>query len=161
MSNGTEREEAMTWDGLSGLRAVLKAYDANCASTLDVINEARDTCEAALRAASETKPAATPHPEALAKEFEAWFYEHGGRMSEAMFDRIFAALRSGGDAGDAERVVNRIKSFISEHRISCVETVYQTDRVQEHATELIEDLCELVGYYNEDAALARKPEGKA
>lgn len=40
-----------------------------------------------------------------------------------------------------------IQNFIEENRISCAETIYQTDRVIENAYEFIESLTEIVGYY--------------
>ena len=36
--------------------------------------------------------------------------------------------------------------FIEAQQIGCPETIYQTDRVIEHAYELIEDVCNVVGY---------------
>jgi hypothetical protein len=37
--------------------------------------------------------------------------------------------------------------FIEEQRIWCIETIYQSDRVIENATEFIEDVCNVVGCY--------------
>lgn len=37
--------------------------------------------------------------------------------------------------------------FVAEQQISCPEAVYQTDRVIENAYELIESICDIVGYY--------------
>jgi hypothetical protein len=42
--------------------------------------------------------------------------------------------------------------FVTSNRIRSRETIYQTDRVIEHAYELIEGICELVGYYVEPDA---------
>ena len=42
------------------------------------------------------------------------------------------------------------RGFIEAQRISCAETVYQTDRVIENAYEFIEGVCERVGYYKGD-----------
>lgn len=42
------------------------------------------------------------------------------------------------------------QQFIEKHRISCPETIYQTDHVIENAYALIEEICEIVGYYEED-----------
>ncbi len=44
-----------------------------------------------------------------------------------------------------------VDSFIEKQRISCAESIYQTDRVIENAYTLIEDLANVVGYYVEDA----------
>ena len=40
--------------------------------------------------------------------------------------------------------------FIDEQRITCPEAVYQTDRVIENAYQFIEQVCELVGYKDEE-----------
>lgn len=37
--------------------------------------------------------------------------------------------------------------FIQEHKITCPETVWQTDRVIEDAYEFIEEICDVVGYH--------------
>lgn len=42
------------------------------------------------------------------------------------------------------------KEFIKAMRISCSETIYQTDRVIENAQEFIEEVCEKVGYYKDE-----------
>lgn len=42
---------------------------------------------------------------------------------------------------------NLCKKFIEEQEITCGESVYQTDRVIENAYELIENICDIVGYY--------------
>ena len=38
------------------------------------------------------------------------------------------------------------REFIAAQRITCPETIYQTDRVIENAYEFIEGVCERVGY---------------
>lgn len=47
------------------------------------------------------------------------------------------------------------KSFIEKQGIGCGETVYQTDRVIENALQFIEGVCEIVGYFEEDAEAAQ------
>lgn len=47
------------------------------------------------------------------------------------------------------KVEEIIKKFIEENKISCPECIYQCDWVIEHAYELIENLCDEVGYYEE------------
>lgn len=42
------------------------------------------------------------------------------------------------------------REFIDEQKISCAETIYQTDRVIENAYEFIEGICDIVGYCCED-----------
>lgn len=41
-------------------------------------------------------------------------------------------------------------NFIKRKDISCVETIYQSDRVIEGATTFIEQVCEVVGYVEYD-----------
>lgn len=41
------------------------------------------------------------------------------------------------------------QKFITDKAIICPEAVYQTDRVIENAYELIEGICDIVGYYEE------------
>jgi hypothetical protein len=43
--------------------------------------------------------------------------------------------------------------FITKQKITCPETIYQTDHVIENAYEFIEDVCDIVGYvkYEEDS----------
>lgn len=36
--------------------------------------------------------------------------------------------------------------FITKQKITCAETIYQSDRVIENAYEFIEEICDLVGY---------------
>ena len=42
------------------------------------------------------------------------------------------------------------QKFIEDNGIYCPETVYQTDHVIENAYEFIEDICNIVGYKEED-----------
>lgn len=44
-------------------------------------------------------------------------------------------------------VMNLVRKFIQDNKISCGETIYQSDRVGENSLEFIEQLCEVVGYY--------------
>jgi hypothetical protein len=46
-----------------------------------------------------------------------------------------------------ERVFNLCKNFIIEQRIYCGETIYQSDSIIENSYNFIEDLCEVIGYY--------------
>jgi hypothetical protein len=39
------------------------------------------------------------------------------------------------------------KNFVKDMQISCSETIYQSDKVIEEAYELIEQICEIVGYH--------------
>lgn len=40
----------------------------------------------------------------------------------------------------------RCQKFISDQGITVPETIYQTDRIILNACELIEDICDIVGY---------------
>lgn len=46
-------------------------------------------------------------------------------------------------------LVELCKKFIQENRITCAETVAQSDRVIENAYDFIESVCSIVGYYDE------------
>lgn len=50
----------------------------------------------------------------------------------------------------AEALVDHCKTFIQEQQIYCSESVYQMDHVIENAYEFIEDICEIVGYAEQD-----------
>ena len=39
-----------------------------------------------------------------------------------------------------------VETFVEKHGISCPESIYQCDRVIEDACQLIEELCNVVGY---------------
>lgn len=41
----------------------------------------------------------------------------------------------------------RCNEFVEKQRISCPETIYQTDWIIENAYEFIEQICNVVGYY--------------
>jgi hypothetical protein len=45
---------------------------------------------------------------------------------------------------------NKCLEFVESQRISYAETIYQSDRVIENAYEFIEDVCDIVGYNDED-----------
>lgn len=53
-------------------------------------------------------------------------------------------------AAKAEAVLALVEKFVKEQRISCHETIYQTDRVIENAYEFIEVLCNEAGYLESD-----------
>lgn len=43
-----------------------------------------------------------------------------------------------------------VKNFIKQNKIYCPETIYQSDMVIQNAYEFIEQLCDNVGYYDEE-----------
>lgn len=48
---------------------------------------------------------------------------------------------------EKDRLYELCFKFISEQKIDCAETVCQSDRVIENAYELIEGICDIIGYY--------------
>lgn len=53
------------------------------------------------------------------------------------------------DADSGAQLLELVRDFIAKHRISCPETIHQTDRVIEKAGGLIEELCDVAGYYSD------------
>jgi len=54
------------------------------------------------------------------------------------------------DTQKGAKLLKIMQAFIEKQKISCAETVYQSDRVIENAYELIQDICDVVGYYKYD-----------
>ncbi len=50
---------------------------------------------------------------------------------------------------DAE-LFDLCRDFIKDNEITCSETIYQSDKIEANALDLIEQICELIGYYEED-----------
>lgn len=51
---------------------------------------------------------------------------------------------------DNSRLTVIVKKFVKEQRITCPEAICQSDRVIENAYGLIDELCEVVGYLDEE-----------
>ena len=51
---------------------------------------------------------------------------------------------------DSSKLEEILRAFILKHRISCPESIYQTDCIIEDACCLIEDLVKEVGYYDHE-----------
>lgn len=49
-----------------------------------------------------------------------------------------------------EKLWNLCSKFIKDLDISCSETIYQSDRIVENSLELIEKMCDIVGYHKYD-----------
>ena len=49
-----------------------------------------------------------------------------------------------------EQLYNVCKKFIEHNRISCDEAIAQCDWVIENAYDLIGDICNIVGFYEDD-----------
>ena len=45
--------------------------------------------------------------------------------------------------------IKKIKAIIDKHEISCGEDIWQSDSIIENALPIIQELCEIVGYYKE------------
>jgi len=50
------------------------------------------------------------------------------------------------------KLLRACELFIDSHQIRCAEDCYQTDRVILEAPELVEEICQIVGYYEDDDA---------
>lgn len=50
----------------------------------------------------------------------------------------------------AAKVLEITRKFIADNRIACSETIHQTDLVIENAYDLIQQLCDVAGYHEED-----------
>jgi hypothetical protein len=49
-----------------------------------------------------------------------------------------------------KKLVLLCNKFIKDNKITCAESVYQTDRVIENAYEFIKQICEIAGYHKYD-----------
>lgn len=72
----------------------------------------------------------------------------------ALRERLAAGEQSDAEAVTDLQLTAIVRAFVEKHRISCPEIIYQTDYVIENAYGLIEELCDVVGYY-------QYPEGEA
>lgn len=43
-----------------------------------------------------------------------------------------------------------VKDFIQKEKITCAEKIFQSDNLYSLCPELVEQLCEIIGYYDED-----------
>ena len=61
----------------------------------------------------------------------------------ASYELIHAQLKQ------AQDLIAHCERFVRDQHISCVETVYQTDRVIVNAYQFIAGVCDIVGYYED------------
>jgi hypothetical protein len=54
------------------------------------------------------------------------------------------------DEQKGAQLLSLVRRFMTEQRISCPETIYQTDRVIENAYEFVDKACGIVGYPSEE-----------
>lgn len=50
----------------------------------------------------------------------------------------------------SEEKIEKIKAIIKKHEISCGEDIWQRDSIVENALTIIEEICEIVGYCEEN-----------
>ena len=50
----------------------------------------------------------------------------------------------------AKLLINLVKLYIQKHHISCPESIYQMDEPQVDAIDLVRELCEIIGFIEED-----------
>lgn len=50
---------------------------------------------------------------------------------------------------DAE-LFDLCKDFIKDNKITCAESIYQSNSIEANALDLIEQICDVIGYYEED-----------
>lgn len=48
--------------------------------------------------------------------------------------------------------IEKLKALIKKHKISCGEDVWQRDSIGTDSLEIIQEMCEIVGYYEEGDA---------
>lgn len=83
------------------------------------------------------------------KVWELEGYALRERMAAAPMVAVDAQSGAVSAVPEAEvKLLAIVRAFVEKHRISCAETIHQTDYVIEDAYGLIEDLCEVVGYYS-------------
>lgn len=58
-------------------------------------------------------------------------------------------MRPTKDQRRKQDLLDLCEAYIATQQISCAEAVHQTDRVSESALELIEGICEIVGYHQD------------
>ena len=61
-------------------------------------------------------------------------------------------------ASEAYELLKLCQDFIKEQKITCPETVFQCDWVIENAYEFIEQICEIVGYADEEDEIDNEEE---
>lgn len=52
--------------------------------------------------------------------------------------------------GNMDSIETIVENFIKQNKIYCPESIYQSDRVIQNAYEFIEQLCDIVGYYDDE-----------
>lgn len=47
----------------------------------------------------------------------------------------------------AQRLLEVCSDYIEHHELTCAESIYQKDAIYESAPELVEQICNVIGYY--------------
>ena len=50
----------------------------------------------------------------------------------------------------SDKLLEVCKKFVNDNHISCPDAIGQCDWIIENAYQLIHDICDIVGYYEED-----------
>ena len=95
----------------------------------------------------------TPDEQRVAKWLVTRMNNHMGAGADPIGFLLASYEHMHTELVNTRKLVDHCAQFIQDQRISCAETVYQTDRVIENAYEFIEGVCDIVGYY-EDPDLA-------
>ena len=95
----------------------------------------------------------TPDEQRVAKWLATRMNNHMGAGDDPIGFLLTSYEHMHAELTQARKLVDHCEQFIQDQRISCAETVYQSDRVIENAYEFIEGVCDHVGYY-EDPDLA-------
>jgi hypothetical protein len=45
--------------------------------------------------------------------------------------------------------IEKLKALIKKHDINCGEAIYQRDSISENALDILGEICDIVGYYEE------------
>ncbi len=73
----------------------------------------------------------------------------GENLQDCEYKSHFSQKQRGFNILKGSRLLTLCEKFIEENNICCPETIHQTDWVIENAYELIEGICEIVGYKEE------------
>ena len=49
----------------------------------------------------------------------------------------------------ARKLLKTVEEIIIKHRILCAESIYQNDSINEYLPEMMMEICEVVGYYDD------------
>lgn len=77
--------------------------------------------------------------------------EHENEALEERYRALFRVAEEYANTFQAAKLlIGLVKSYIQKHHISCPESIYQMDKPQVDAIDLVCELCEIVGYIKGD-----------